>query len=96
MTISIAHKDNTHGGYFKATDENGVKLGEMTYGWAGDDKIIIDHTGVESPYEGLGVGKQMVMKAVEFARSANIKIVPLCPFATAMFNRHPDINDVRY
>lgn len=72
----------------------GQKAGLMTYSWAGEDRIIIDHTEVEPAYNGKGVGKELVYKAVEFAREKNLKIIPLCPFAKAMFQKNEDIRDV--
>ena len=80
-------------GEFIATFD-GNKAGVMTYSWAGADKIIIDHTEVEPAYNGKGVGKEMVYKAVEFARENNLKIIPLCPFATATFIKNEEIRDV--
>ena len=82
----------TKGEFIATFDE--TKAGEMTYSWAGADKIIIDHTEVEPAYNGKGVGKEMVYKAVEFARENNLKIIPLCPFATATFKKNEEIRDV--
>lgn len=80
-------------GAFVALD-NGQEAGLMTYVWAGQDRIIIDHTEVNPDHKGKGLGKQMVMKAVEFARAEGIKIVPLCPFAKSVFDKVPEIRDV--
>jgi len=33
---------------------------------------------------------------VKFARNKNIKIMPLCPFANAVFNKKSDYNDIRF
>lgn len=73
---------------------DGQKAGLMTYSWAGDEKIIIDHTEVQPAFNGKGVGKELVYKAVEFAREKNLKILPLCPFAAAMFKKNEEIRDV--
>ena len=35
-----------------------------------------------------------VTRAVEDARAAGKKIIPLCPFAAAQFRRHPEWADV--
>jgi predicted GNAT family acetyltransferase len=80
-------------GEFVATLD-GQKVGLMTYSWAGDEKIIIDHTEVQPAFNGKGVGKELVYKAVEFAREKNLKILPLCPFAAAMFKKNEEIRDV--
>ncbi|HLT65455.1 MAG TPA: GNAT family N-acetyltransferase [Flavobacterium sp.] len=77
-------------------ESDGKKAGEMTYSQAGNDKIIIDHTDVNPEFKGQGVGKLMVMTAVEFARENSIKILPLCPFAKAVFDKNEDIQDVLF
>ena len=73
---------------------DGQQAGKMTYSWAGDQKFIIDHTEVDPIYKGQGVGREMVYKAVEYARGNHLKIVPLCPFAKATFEKNKEIQDV--
>jgi uncharacterized protein len=80
-------------GAFKAMEGNEA-AGNMTYSWAGKDKIIIDHTDVNPNFKGKNVGKQMVMAAVHFARENHIKIIPLCPFAKSVFEKVEEIRDV--
>ena len=86
----------------KINDKNGVFYIEvnekqeslMTFVFAGEDKIIIDHTEVNPGNEGKGFGKKMVLKAVEFAREKGIKIVPLCPFVKSFFDKTSEFRDV--
>ncbi len=68
----------------------------MTYTWAGPGKFIIDHTEVSPEFNGKGVGKQLVMAAVAYARAERVKIMPLCPFAQSVFDKNPDIKDVLF
>lgn len=82
-------------GYFEAI-EDGKEAGKMTYTWAGDSKFIIDHTEVNEGFNGKGVGKKLVMKAVEYAKNNNLKIIPLCPFAKSVFDKTEDIRDVLF
>ncbi len=91
--MKIIQENNSKNGVFKAI-EDGLEAGEMTYVWAGEKKMIIDHTGVQEAFNGKGVGKKLVMAAVSFARENDIKIMPLCPFAKATFDRNPEIEDV--
>lgn len=91
--MNIQQHNTETKGAFRAMD-NETAAGEMTYVWTGTDKFIIDHTEVYEAYNGKGVGKQLLMKAVEFARENNLKIIPLCPFAKRMFDRMPEIGDV--
>lgn len=65
----------------------------MTYTWAGEERFIIDHTEVEEAYNGKGVGKEMLLAAVDFMRK-NGKIIPLCPFAKASFQKSEELQDV--
>jgi len=80
-------------GYFHI-DINGKQEAKMTFVFAGENKIIIDHTEVNPGNEGKGLGKKMVTKAVEWARENGIKIVPLCPFAKSVFDKTPEFSDV--
>lgn len=66
----------------------------MTYVWAGDSRIIIDHTEVDDSLRGKNVGKQMVSAAVDYARSKSISILPLCPFANSVFKKVKEFQDV--
>ena len=67
---------------------------EMTYSKAGASRIIIDHTGVPKALGGRGVGVALVRRAVEEARAAGLKIIPLCPFAKAQIQKHKEWQDV--
>ena len=80
-------------GYFYVSVD-GKQEGKMTFVFAGNDKIIIDHTEVNEGNNGKGFGKKMVAKAVEYAREKNIKIIPICPFAKKVFDKTPEFRDV--
>ena len=67
---------------------------EMTYSRASPTLIIIDHTAVPDALRGRGIGQALVRRAVEDARREKFRIMPLCPFAKAQFERHPDWADV--
>lgn len=67
---------------------------EMTYSRASATLIIIDHTEVPDALRGRGVGQALVLRAVEDARREGFRIIPLCPFAKAQFERHAEWRDV--
>lgn len=67
---------------------------EMTYSRASPTLIIIDHTAVHEALRGRGVGVELVQRAVEDARREGFRIIPLCPFAKAQFERHAEWADV--
>ncbi len=91
MEIQQENNENKGRFFYK---EDGKILAEMTYSWAGTDRIIIDHTEVNDSLRGKGVGEAMVRKAVDFAREKSISIIPLCPFARATFGKHEELRDV--
>jgi len=75
-------------------EENNEMFVEMTYSRACDKLMIIDHNEVSDALRGKGAGKQLVSTALNFAREKKIKILPLCPFAKAVFDKTPELNDV--
>ncbi|MBP6431118.1 MAG: N-acetyltransferase [Ferruginibacter sp.] len=91
--MQIQQKDNGLKGSFFIEQNNRV-VAEMTYVWAGTQKIIIDHTEVDDVLKGQSAGKQLVSEAVDFARQNNIKIMPLCPFAKSVFDKVDAFKDV--
>ena len=82
----IQQKQEGHKGSFYV-EENDKVLAEMTYSMTGADLMIIDHTEVSDELRGKNVGYQLVHTAVEYARTNHIKILPLCPFANAVFKK---------
>ncbi len=91
--IRFDFEDDGKKGKF-ALYEDEVFAGEMTFTWAGNDKFIIDHTGVEKEFGGKGYAKKLVQKAIGFAREKQLKIMPLCPFAKSVFDRNEEYRDV--
>ncbi|WP_375208613.1 GNAT family N-acetyltransferase [Hyphomonas jannaschiana] len=90
--FEIRQEDGDTGGRY-VTVVDGHEA-EMTYSKAGASRIIIDHTGVPKALGGRGVGVALVQRAVEDARAAGLKIIPLCPFAKAQIEKHKEWQDV--
>ena len=91
--LEIKHKDDGKKGEFYIGEE-GHRLAEMAYTWAGEDKFIIDHTTVNDELRGQGVGHKLLGRAISLAREKNVKIIPLCPYAKSVFDKDPSIHDV--
>lgn len=90
----IQHKEKDQRGSF-FVEEDGQQLAEMTYSLPRENTMIIEHTEVDDVLKGKNVGNQLLNQAVEFARTNNFKIIPLCPFANAVFKkRHEEFKDV--
>lgn len=84
--------DQKKGAFF--VEQDGERLAEMTYSWAGEDKFIIDHTDVSDTLRGQGIGRHLLDAAVNFAREKQVKIIPLCPYAKSVFDKDPTLHDV--
>jgi len=70
-------------------------IGEITFVRVGMDKFIIDHTDVIPEFQHSQIGLNLVRRVAGLARTQGRKIIPLCPFARAMFCRYPEFDDVR-
>lgn len=89
---AVEREDGPSKGRYRLTIDGSEA--EMTYSRAGDGLIIIDHTEVPAALRGRKVGERLVRQAVEDARRDGIAIIPLCPFAKAQIDRHPEWQDV--
>lgn len=79
MTTFRTEDDNRKGVIYIL--ENEQTAGEISFVWSGADKFIINHTEVYDAFNGKGYGKQLVLKAIEYATEKQVKIIPLCPYA---------------
>lgn len=91
--MKVLHKKKDHKGEFYIQFEKEI-VAHMTYSMAGSDKMIIDHTQVNDSLKGQGIGNKLLDAAVQYARDNNVKILPLCPFANAVFKKRKDYYDV--
>ncbi len=91
--MKINQEDNLKKGRFFIEIENQL-MAEITYTYAGNDKIIIDHTEVNPILKGKGIGYNLIDAAVSFVRENNLKIIPLCPFAAAVFRKKKEYSDI--
>jgi uncharacterized protein len=81
------------------TDDQAASRFEVTVGGAlaglqyrrRGNRLVLVHTAVPVELEGRGVGGALVTAAVDRAGREGLTVVPLCPFARAWLERHPDI-----
>ena len=78
--IHFQHKEDANVGQFEIFEENNL-AGLITYRWAGQSTIIIEHTESKKEFSGKGYAKQLVYKVVELAKENDAKIIPQCSFA---------------
>lgn len=91
--MDIRHEENGNRGAF-FIERDGKRVAEMTYQRTGDEQMVIDHTEVDDALQGEGIGESLVEKGVGFARENGLTVVPQCPFARAVIEKDPDLQDV--
>jgi hypothetical protein len=52
------------------------------------------HTEVPKALEGRGIGSGLIRGVLDAARSEGLKVKPVCPFAKAYIERHPEYADL--
>ncbi len=82
-----------NGGRFEAREDERF-AGKIEYSTRDENKIVIEHTEVDSAFQGKGVGKDLVHEAAEYARENNLKIIPVCSYAKKFLERTSDYDDV--
>lgn len=89
----IQHNEDGDRGVFFIEDESKARVAELTY-LEKKGVLIIDHTEVDDSLRGKNIGYQLVEAAVAHARENSLKIRPLCPFAKAVIDKRPEMQDV--
>jgi uncharacterized protein len=91
--MEVQHKKRENKGMFYV-QEDGEILARMTYMQPDREKLVVEHTEVDDEIRHENVGYQMVHTAVQYARNHHLKIVPMCPFVKAVFDKKPEYKDV--
>ena len=68
---------------------DGQRLGFLEYTRPDVGVMRIEYVEVSPELRGTGLGKQLVEKAVAFARDASLRVVPICSYARAVIDRDP-------
>lgn len=57
-------------------------------------RIIITHTEVFDQFEGQGLAGKLIKFALDDIRARGLDVVPLCPYAAAYIEKHPEYEDL--
>lgn len=66
----------------------------MTYVYAGENRIVIEHTYVSEALNGQGVGKLLLKALTDWARAENLMITPECSYAKAQMEKQNEYRDL--
>jgi len=86
------HQQHQQGAWL--IEQSGQRLAEMTYSRAENDTLNIEHTWVDESLRGQRIGQKLLQAAVEFARTHELKVMPVCPYVKSMFARDSSLQDI--
>ena len=89
MTNTV--RDNTERQRFELDADGHIAF--SNYKRAGGVLTIL-HTEVPKALEGRGIGSALIRGVLDTARGEGLKVNPLCPFAKAYIERHPEYADL--
>jgi predicted GNAT family acetyltransferase len=85
--------DGRHGSFF--IEQEGRRVaGQFFTLRQGGKSFSIDHTEVDESLRGQGIARKLTLAAVDWARKSGMKVIVVCPFARAVFDRDPSLHDV--
>jgi uncharacterized protein len=85
MTNEIRHNRDMH--RFEIT-LNG-QMAVLDYQQAGE-RTTFTHTGVPVQFRGQGIAAALTKAALDYAAEQELKVIPLCSYAAAFIDRHPE------
>lgn len=71
---------------------DGERAGFLEYTRPEVGVMRIDYVEVDPELRGTGLGRQLVEKAVAFARDNQLKVVPMCSYARMVISRDPALS----
>jgi len=92
--ITIERQDGPRHGRYVAHVAGIQAEAELTYTHRGPGLISADHTGAPDALRGTGAAAALVDRLVADARGEGFRIIPLCPYVRARYEKHPDWRDV--
>jgi predicted GNAT family acetyltransferase len=90
--INVKH--NRDDQQFEAEVAGGTAL--IAYSTGDDGTITFHHTEVPEESEGKGVARALAVKALQYARDNELKVVPECEYVASYVKKHKEWNDILY
>lgn len=89
-TVSI-EREELNGVHEFVLRVDGERLGFLEYTRPEVGVMRIEYVEVDPALRGTGMGRQLVEKAVAFAKDADLKVVPICSYARAVIQRDTNL-----
>lgn len=91
-TDPIRHREHEGRGEFYV-ERDGRRVAELTYS-SNAGAMVVGHTWVDPTLRGSRLAPDLVEAAVAYARNEGRKIIPVCSYVRAVFNRSDKYADV--
>ena len=88
MAISI-DREELNGVHEFVLRIDGERLGFLEFTRPEVGLMRIEYVEVSPELRGKGLGRQLVAKAIEFAKDTELRVVPICSYARAVIERDP-------
>lgn len=89
VTTQVRH-DSRRRRFMAVVDGHEAELEYERHG----DVLSLTHTGVPPEIGGRGVAGDLVRTALDYARAEGLKVQPVCSYAAAFMERHPQYADL--
>ena len=86
-TIKLQLSPQGRGAFY--IDDQGERIAFMDISIV-NNMLTVFHTEVDEKLKGQGIAGQLLEHMVSYAREQGLKVVPLCPYVSAQFKRHPE------
>jgi uncharacterized protein len=90
MTRTVAiEREELNGVHEFVLRIDGERLGFLEFTRPEVGVMRIEYVEVSPQLRGTGLGRQLVAKAIDFAKEAKLRVVPICGYARAVITRDP-------
>ena len=90
MTRTVAiEREELNGVHEFVLRIDGERLGFLEFTRPEVGVMRIEYVEVSPQLRGTGLGRQLVAKAIEFAKETKLRVVPICGYARAVIARDP-------
>ena len=90
-TVSI-EREELNGNHEFVLRVDGERLGFLEFTRPEVGVMRIEYVEVSPELRGTGLGKQLVERAVAFAKDSELRVIPICSYARAVIHRDPALS----
>lgn len=91
MEYQVIH--NPENSQFEAKSDSKEVIGLIDYTLK-EKTMFVTHTEVKPEYEGMGIAGKMTKYMLDYAKSNDLKIAPICPYTKTYIERHNEYQDL--